>query len=499
MELQFQKTIISCMQPLAQEMQNQELTQEVRLTDEMPDIGKVLGCWGQLLVRSKEWRAGNVGASGGVMVWVLYSPEDGSAVQSVATWVPFQMKWDIPETQRDGTIQMNALLRGIDARSVSARKIMVRAGIGIVAETMVPGEVEIYQPAEIPEDVHLLKNTYPVRIPTEAGEKTFMIDESIPLPDSVSNMQRLIRYELTPELLELKIISDKIVFRGVAKLHIVYLSSDGKLRSWDVQLPFSQYAQLDKEHETDSVGKFCFAVTNLELEQGEEENLTLKAGILAQYVVFDQQTVELTEDAYSNVRDLKPQFAHVRIPAQLDSQRQTLTARQTAPLEGVIGIDLSFNPEHPRLYKEENAVAGEMAGVFQMLYYDEDDALNSCTCRWEENWTICASADANVYATVQPTGNVQISFSGEGAVMECELNREVTVMAGRPLSMISGLELGDVKEVDVNRPSLILRRAGEDSLWNMAKKSGSTVEAIRSANNLQQEPDSNRILIIPVS
>lgn len=499
MELQFHKTIISCMQPLTQEVQNQELTQEIRLTDEMPDIGKVLGCWGQLLVRSKEWRTGSIGASGGVMAWVLYAPEDGGLPQSVATWIPFQMKWDIPETQRDGTIQMHALLRGMDARSVSARKIMVRAGVGIMAEAMIPCEVEICQPSEIPEDVHLLKNTYPIRIPTETGEKAFVIDESISLPESVSAIQRLIRYELIPEIMELKVIADKVVFRGTAKLHILYLASDGKLRAWDMELPFSQYAQLDTEHEDDSTAKISFAITNLELEQGEEENLHLKAGILAQYVIFDQRTMELTEDAYCINRDLMPQYAQVLVPAQLDSQTQTVMARQIAPLEGVMAVDLSFYLDHPRLYKENDGVSGEMVGMFQLLYYDENDALNSGVYRWEENWTMDASGDAKVAAVMRPAGQIQTSFSGEGAVMECALQREITAMSGQALSMISGLSLGDSKEPDVNRPSLILRRAGEKSLWEMAKDAGSTVDAIRKANNLQQEPDSNQILIIPVS
>ena len=49
-----------------------------------------------------------------------------------------------------------------------------------------------------------------------------------------------------------------------------------------------------------------------------------------------------------------------------------------------------------------------------------------------------------------------------------------------------------------NRPSLILRRAGEDGLWSLAKDTGSTLDAIRRANNLQNDPDPNQILLIPV-
>lgn len=499
MELQFHKSIISCVQPIAQEIQNQELTQEVRLTDEMPDIGRVLACWGKLLVRGKEWRTGNIGASGGVMAWVLYVPEDGGPAQSVAAWLPFQMKWDIPETQRDGTVLINALLRGIDARGVSARKIMVRAGVGIMAEAMVPGEMEVYRSGEIPEDVHLLTNTYPIRIPTETGEKAFMIDETISLPESAGNLQRLIRYDLCPEILEQKVVSDKVVFRGSAKLHVLYLAADGRLRTWDAELPFSQYAQLDKEHDTESSAQVCLAITNLELEQAEEENLNLKVGMLGQYVIFDEQAIALTEDAYSNRRELKPQFARVSAPVRLDSQAETVVARQTAQLDGIMAIDISFNADHPRIYRQEDVATGEMDGVFQLLYYDENNALNSGTFRWEENWTMSASPDARVCAVLQPTGSLQMSFSGDSAVMECELKRLVTATSGQPLSMIAGLEFGEKGEPDANRPSLILRRAGDDSLWNLAKKSGSTVEAICKANNLQQEPEHNRMLIIPVS
>ena len=48
------------------------------------------------------------------------------------------------------------------------------------------------------------------------------------------------------------------------------------------------------------------------------------------------------------------------------------------------------------------------------------------------------------------------------------------------------------------RPSLILRRAGEEGLWELAKKTGSTVAAIRSANKLQEEPKPGQLLLIPV-
>ena len=66
MELQFNKEVCSCLRRLVDRSLAQEQTQEFRLPDGMPDIGRVLGAWGQVLIRSKEWRSGEMTISGGV-------------------------------------------------------------------------------------------------------------------------------------------------------------------------------------------------------------------------------------------------------------------------------------------------------------------------------------------------------------------------------------------------------------------------------------------------
>ena len=94
MELKFERTLCRCMRSILRETKNLEQTQELRLPDGMPDIGRVVGAWGQIMLRSKEWRGDGISASGGVTVWVMYVPEDGSDVQCGDVWVPFQAKWD---------------------------------------------------------------------------------------------------------------------------------------------------------------------------------------------------------------------------------------------------------------------------------------------------------------------------------------------------------------------------------------------------------------------
>ena len=146
MEIQFRQHPLPHLKEAVYQLQTQEQTQEVRLPEALPDIGRVLGCWGQVIVRGKEWRGNGMNVSGGVMAWVMYAPEDGSQPESVECWIPFQMRWDFPQTERDGFILVEPVLRAVDGRSTSARKLMVRACVGAIGQALEPAEAQISMP-----------------------------------------------------------------------------------------------------------------------------------------------------------------------------------------------------------------------------------------------------------------------------------------------------------------------------------------------------------------
>ena len=92
MELPFEKTVSRFWQQKLYAPVMKEETQEVRLPESMPDIGRVIAAWGQPVLRGKQWRSGHIGLNGGVMVWVLYAPEDGSEPRRLESWIPFDAR-----------------------------------------------------------------------------------------------------------------------------------------------------------------------------------------------------------------------------------------------------------------------------------------------------------------------------------------------------------------------------------------------------------------------
>ena len=498
LELQFQKQVVSCLDPVMREVRSGEQTQEIKLPDGMPDIGRVLCAWGQPILRSKEWQGDRITFSGGMMVWVLYAPEDGSAERCLDAWIPFQMKWDVPEGTREGTLRIRCISRFVDARSVSPRKIMVRAGMSALAEAFSPMEAELYIPEKEDAGVELKRTRYPLRLNMEAGEKTFQMDEDMVLPSSAPQPEKIVYYTLQPKVSDKKVLANKLVFRGTGELHLLYRSEEGQLHSWDFSLPFSQLSELDQSHSGDAQADVAVSPTSLEMELDDEGHLRLKAGLVCQYLITDQQILELIEDAYSPERELEIMTEELELPAVLENRWENIYGEQTFPAEANIAADISFTTDFPRQNRMGEQVEMEIPGTFQVLYYGEDGILRSATGRWEGQHSLRSDPESQVMVIPQPGPEPQVMLGGSAMTARAEVPVEMTTTARQQMSMVTGMTLGEKRAVDPGRPSLILRRAGETGLWDLAKASGSTMEAIRSVNQLTDEPMPGQMLLIPV-
>ena len=495
MELQWKSVPLACLGCGLRQVQNQEQTLELRLTEGMPDIGRVLCAWGQVCLRSKQWRSDSIGVSGGISAWVLYAPEDGSEPRCVEGWVPFQAKWSLPENHREGTILVQTLLRSLDARTLSARKLMVRGSVAVLAETYAPAEISVAQPEELPDGVEVCRRTYPVRLCREAGEKLFSLEDSLPMPQMP--VRKLLWCRVAPTVTEQAVAGSRVVVRGTAGVHYVYIGEDDRLHSDTQQLPFAQFADLEGSFDKEATASVTMAVSDAACSLTEGQ-IQVKCSLIAQYLIHAPSLLELTEDAYSPLRAVKPTVAALEMPVILEELAQTLDAEaeMAAPADRV--VDGVFLPDYPVQYRENGQLVLELPGTFQALYYDREENLQVATAEWTGHWQMPAGEGCTARISLEPPQRCDATAAGEQLRLGDALRLNIQTCADQSLPMVTALEVGEAITPDPDRPSLILRRAGELSLWELAKACGSTVEAIEKANRLTDEPAPDRMLLIPV-
>lgn len=494
MEMQWKVTPCRYLHTALREVQNQEQTLELRLTEGMPDIGRVLCAWGQPQLREKQWRTEEIGLSGGIAAWVLYIPEDGSQPRCVEGWIPFQGKWRLPRDCREGFIRADVRLRSIDARALSSRKILVRASFALLGEALEPREVSVSQPEQVPEHIQLLQKTYPVNMVKEAGEKLFTLEDQLTLP---IQQGKLLSCRMACQVTEQAVTGSRVVLRGVLRPTYVYAGEDGRLYSGTQEIPFAQFGELTGEYDKEATAEvsMVFADGTCSLEA---DTLRIKCDLIAQYTIRDRCLLQIAEDAYSHCRTLQSESAALELPVLLDHSRQNMEGTLEAEIAAEQVVDVDFLPDHPIHYRQDGDQIVEIPGMFQTLYYDEDGQLQTIHHSWAGHWKLPAEENCQFAMTAEQISQPTAMLLGERIRFQTELAMDVYTTAMQEMVMLTELRQGESVEVDPRRPSLILRRAESLSLWELAKNCGSTVEAIVKANGLAGEPDPQLLLLIPV-
>ncbi|MBR5126228.1 MAG: DUF3794 domain-containing protein [Oscillospiraceae bacterium] len=496
MEVSFKRSTLSFVAPVLSQVQNMEQSQDLRIPDGMPEAGRVLCCWGQCVLRTKQWQGSQIQLSAGISVTVAYLPEEGGTLQRLQCWIPFQFRWDLPEDCSEGAFRVQCLPGNVDARLVSSGKLSVRARMSALAEVWCPEVREVYSPEGDCGDAEYLQQEYPMQLPREVGETTFALEDTLTLPSSAPSMERLIYGRMDPEISDTRVLGDRLVFRGKGNLHILYESSDGKLHRWDFEVPFSQYASLRHEYSPEAGVSILPAVTIFEPELADGA-VSFRAELTGQYLIHDRQMVRLTQDAYLPGQSVRIQKSTLDIPAILETRRENIYGEQGIPMEGMDLVDSWINPEFPRLRAGESGTLVELPSSVQYLYSDPDGELHSGSSRIEGTMRYLVESDAKLSSFLSGGMRPEILNNGGSMMAQVTMPAELILLSGQGLPVVTGLELPDNRVKDPDRPSLILRRA-DGTLWDLARDNGSRVSAIRQANGLESEPVPGQMLLIPV-
>ena len=224
--------------------------------------------------------------------------------------------------------------------------------------------------------------------------------------------------------------------------------------------------------------------------------MQLKGSMTCQYMIYDRHMLELVEDAYSPHRQVNPEMEIVTVPSVLELGSQTVTGESTTDTEMKQPVDTAFYPKFPDYHPDSGSIT--MQGRFQTLGYDDDGKLEMVSSKWEQTLPMDAHPSSKVQILPSHSGLPQAMLMGQELTSRSDLLLDTITTANENIPMIFALELGEIREPDPNRPSLILRRPGEETLGEIAKKTGSTPHKIRKANHLEDEPPGNEYLLIPV-
>jgi len=501
MELAFQTSKLPFLRCVLQEVRTQEETAETIVPDTYPDIASIVDAYAVPIIHGKDCRDGSVTISGGIKGGILYQPEDGSAPRSLDFYLPFLVKLEHPALTERAQVNCTVSVCSADGRIVNSRKAMLRVSLGCQVCAYEQAEETLYGLQDKPDALQLRTAVYPLQLPLETSEKSFVLSETLEVPTGQPPVFQIYKTWCHPELTDQKLVGSKAVFKGAVQCKILYASEDQTLHVLQQQLPFSQYCELQTDYDEEQVTVLpVITGFDTEPESGETaRRLLMTVHLLAQCTVSGRRNITLIEDAYSTKGTLIPQWKQYAFNSWLDRKVNMHTVRQHIPgdIRELLDSDVYLSP--PSMEQIDGQVRIRTLAQVHVLGRNADGQLCACCGTGEAVQELASGPQVRFWPNSSSGSSCFAAVLPDGVEARCEVSTEILCCGGQPLTCLVAASLEETDDRQ-ERPSVILRRAARNTpLWDLARECAAREEAIRAANHLEGDrvPEDS-LLLIPI-
>ena len=499
MDIEFRENPMAYLQEQIVEVLYQEETAELIVPDSSPDVRAVVDSSAVCCLRDQEVQAGSLAVSGAFQGSILYTAEGEEQPFWMDAYLPFTAKLSRDEIRENSCATAELRIRSVDARILNSRKILLRVSYAVRLIAYGPASLPLWD-AESEEPVQLLRTTEAGFFPVAAGEKLTSFSESVELPQTGSEVRRIVKTVPEIQLGETAVADDRVVVKGAVQLHLVYLLENGQLGAFDVQLPVSQYIELDGNL-SGGTAVVTASLTDFQLDAEDSGDYLATVGLRLQTVVWKRLELPVIADGYCARRAFEAAYDTFRIRQLLDEPAVSGTAEAALSGQPRKLVDCTAWVDFPVCRRGKDEVTAGTSVTMHALYYDEAGQLCGETVRAEESGSFALCDGAVCCADTDRSGGCFVSMGGAGGTISCPVTVRARCFAEKQLQTMRAASVGEPLQEAADRPSLIVRRAGsQDRLWDLAKAAGSTVRAIREANSLEDESlEEGTLLLIPIT
>ncbi len=510
MDLKINREMLTVSESIYDGLQEQSVELDYILPDYYPDIFKMVKCCITPSIVSYGINGDSLSYELLADVKILYCSENSSTLQCINQKMTFNKSLTLSQAVEKPIISLTPKTDHINCRVVNQRRIDMRGAVSVKIKII--GEKN----QEVISDIFGM-NSQIKKKPVEFAAKKIHAFKSLSVADdfelnaSNQSIVSIIRTSAVLEISDKKIIANKLVIKGDAKINVLYSCENG-LETMKFPLPFSQIVDMEGLDEsfvcnikTDVVS--C-DITTAPDSNGESRIMKCEVRINLICNAVKTLNTELVTDVYST--SYPCEFASYKLKIRQSPVEICETFQQNITLENDSGsvesvydvwctpknINTSINTDEKCLVisgmtdfcvmvKNENGMPSiiEKAEAFEHkipVNCSETSSINiditACDC----SYTIVSSDNISIKAELKITGTLSPAAVYDAIT---EVNFDDTVKKVRDgdyaLKLYYGIE-------------------GED-IWEIAKRYSTSVRAIMEENELDSEQLSNNgMLLIPI-
>lgn len=471
--------------------------------DSQPDLQKILACEGRVALTEQRSGEDRISFSGTLTVDAFYTAKNGERpLYAMQTTLPIEDFIHMEGLGQDTEVTLTAEPEHLDCRILNDRKLGIKAILGITAQAERERSMEILSNLS-GEGIEALQGTLRMETETAAIADRFSVKEELILPMGQAEIGEILRESVTLTDRELRPMDGRILVRGNVQISILYTDIEGRLDSFTEKIPFSGYLESETmDAGTNVSGTLAIESAKLTPQpdaDGELRQLAADIVIGADLRGRRTEEKEILLDAYAPQGVVELQKEKISYPVTVASGKNQFTLKERITLE---------NGEPPMLRVEDirgevrlaeaaalqNAVEAEGVLTVSVLYHAaaEDEPIYMLkrgipfTQRMELKGA-SAGEEAHVRLRLEDL-DFQILSEREGELRAAlTMESDVQRMEEAEVVTDAAWQEGSAPQPPLAGAIIYMVQPG-DSLWTIAKRYHTTIDAILAVNEIEN-PD----------
>lgn len=466
--------------------------------DSKPDILNTICTSGVVSIYKKEAQEGKVRLDGSVNTYIMYMPDGGEdTVRGLNTCIDFSENINVSNCIDGMNVISDIKIKSIEAKVINGRKVGIKATLEVNLKIYSNEDVEIINEIQNENNVQILKEDLTVNSLVGQGTTKIYAKESIQL-DVADNLAEILRAQVCLIDRDVKISYNKVLAKSEAEIRIMYLTEDNRICTVNYKIPVVGF--IDIPNVTD--GNLCdvnYEIKNIIIKPNsqEEHSIYVEIEIEVSCYVYEEKQLNLIQDMYSTIQNLN--FEKKQIMTMTNKQcvtniKQIREKINFNDIDGLNLVDVDIMTNITNENKINSKILYESEMELRFIFENSRKQVIIKEVKLPFEYTVenlqngeSLNTDCNMEVKskdfiVQDGGNISCNI---------DIQADTNMYRMANINMIDSIEEnGEREEQDYSIVIYIVKKG--DTLWNIAKEFGSTVDSIARVNGIE-----NRDLIQP--
>jgi len=505
MELQHTTQSVGSLETVYDGKLEQAVDGDITLPEYCPDILRILKCGMEPSIHAVQTASERVNIEGSARITVLYAGEGGT-LQSFEQSYPFSRGADIGGLNDQCAVTAGARAEYANARAVSPRRLDIHGmlSIGVQARKRREDAVLVGLAGG---GVQTLAEQVSLSSLEALHAVSFPLNEVIEIEPGAPAIDQIVLRHAVVAATEVKAIKNKLLVKGSLDLRVVYRSRGAKEPVQVLHtMPISQIIEARGVSEV-TANTLRLRISSVDAApkadgSGEARLLEISARVSAEVRAYASMELAVVRDAYSTQGGVALEPRRLDTRQLLESFREGFTARDTFDVPGRIqGLQLLTGELLPaEVAVKESAVAVTGRLKAHAVYLDGEG--QAATIEKELSFSFRRALKKTSAATLAEVEveilSMQGSVSGDTLEVRAELAACGDVFAVESRTVVGSVAQDEGEAPPRRSPLTIYFAAGNEPLWEIAKRYRTTVEAVRQENELASDATTaGQMLLIP--